>query len=107
MTTFKDYISQLNSFLDKHPELGDRPCVYVADDEGNDYHFGIFCPSIKYVDSSIDMETAYCLDSLNIIDVQYDPEALVAINEDEYEDESLDEMLGSPKFQQRLVVCIN
>ena len=106
MTTFKDYVLQLNNFLKEHPEIADKPCVYVTDDEGNSYNFGVYEPSIKYVESSINLEKAYSLDCFDIVELD-DTEALVAINEDEYEDESLDEMLESPKFQQRLVVCIN
>ena len=67
MTTFKDYVLQLNNFLKEHPEITDKPCVYVTDDEGNSYNFGVYGPSIKYVESSINLEKAYSLDCFDIV----------------------------------------
>jgi len=39
---FKEYVENINKFLEEHPEAADMFCVYATDDDGNDY-LGVDC----------------------------------------------------------------
>ena len=34
---FKDYVTELNEFLEKNPAVGEFTTIYAADDEGNGF----------------------------------------------------------------------
>lgn len=47
---FKEYVDQLNEFLEKHPEAADMITIYAIDDEGNAYHEAYFGPTMGVFD---------------------------------------------------------
>lgn len=51
MTTLKKYISDLQKFADKHPDLLNSPVGYVTDDEGNGFSTTVCKPTLTYYNS--------------------------------------------------------
>ena len=47
---FKQYVENLNNFLEEHPELAYMETIYAVDDEGNDYHSVYNEPSLCQVE---------------------------------------------------------
>lgn len=58
--TFEEYVNSLNKFLKEHPETAKMRPIYAADDEGNDFGFVHYAPSMGTYDDgyqTLDEET--------------------------------------------------
>lgn len=42
---FKEYVDELNEYLENNPEIGDYEVVYAKDSEGNDFDKVYYGPS--------------------------------------------------------------
>lgn len=46
----KEYIEELNKFVQEYPESLELPVIYSKDDEGNAYHNVIYSPAMFQVE---------------------------------------------------------
>lgn len=46
----KEYIRELNKFVQEYPEAYELPVIYSKDDEGNAYHNVIYSPAMFQVE---------------------------------------------------------
>lgn len=56
LKTLNQYILELQELVKETPELGEMPCIYFADDEGNDWSYLYNSPcTARIVDGDVEM----------------------------------------------------
>ena len=63
--TLKEYVENLNDFLEENPEAKELPVVYASDPEGNDWHNVQSTPCLIQKDENSWRLTTYTIEKAN------------------------------------------
>ena len=63
--TLKEYVENLNDFLEENPEAKELPVVYASDPEGNNWHNVESSPCLIQKDENGWVRTTYTMEKAN------------------------------------------